>query len=149
MPTKVLQAPQIVRPCNGPAVCKYSNFCFVYYLHILDSSGCPGEKGQTFRKSKMSVWVHVTFFTRRFLYNFGCCGPWCVVPRTFNYFSRALEPGLTSKLMMWNQEFLKLLMKPWIFYILEKNSGVKLMWVMLERQRNLRTTSHVQKDTPE
>ena len=38
------------------AVCKYSNFCFVYYLHclhILDSSGWPGEKGQTFRKSTM------------------------------------------------------------------------------------------------
>jgi hypothetical protein len=35
------------------AVCKYGYFCFVYYLHILDSSGCPGEKGQTFRKSKI------------------------------------------------------------------------------------------------
>ena len=61
----------------------YSNFCFVYYLHILKSSGCPGEKGPTFRKSKMSLWVHVTFlsykslsiFTRRFLYIFGCRGP--------------------------------------------------------------------------
>ena len=35
------------------AVYKYSNFGFVYDLHILDSSGCPGEKGRTFRKSKM------------------------------------------------------------------------------------------------
>ena len=25
----------------------------ITYLHILDSSGCPGEKGRTFRKSKM------------------------------------------------------------------------------------------------
>ena len=64
---------------------KYSNFCFVCYLRILDSSRCPGEKGRTFRKSKMSLWVHVifliskcsSFFTRRFLYIFGCCGPWC------------------------------------------------------------------------
>ena len=36
------------------AVCKYSNFCFFYYLHILDSGGClGGEKGWTFRKSKI------------------------------------------------------------------------------------------------
>ena len=34
-------------------LCKYSNFLFVYYLHICDSSGCLGEKRQTFRKSKM------------------------------------------------------------------------------------------------
>ena len=29
------------------AVCKktYSKFCFVYFLHISDSSGWPGEKG--------------------------------------------------------------------------------------------------------
>ena len=26
------------------AVYKYSNFCFVYDLHILDSSGCPAKK---------------------------------------------------------------------------------------------------------
>ena len=65
-------------------LCKYINVCFVYYLHILDSRRCPGEKGWTFRKSKMSLWVHVTFhskcssfFTQRFLYIFGCCGPWC------------------------------------------------------------------------
>jgi hypothetical protein len=25
-------------------------FCFVYNLHTLDSSGCPGEKGRSFRK---------------------------------------------------------------------------------------------------
>ena len=28
---------------NHLAVCKYSDFCFVYYLHILEFSGCPGE----------------------------------------------------------------------------------------------------------
>ena len=33
-------------------LCKYSNFCFVYYLHILDSSGCPGEKDRNLENQK-------------------------------------------------------------------------------------------------
>ena len=39
-------------------LCKYSNFLFVYHLHIWDSSGCLGEKRQTFRKSKVLGAVH-------------------------------------------------------------------------------------------
>ena len=34
----------------------------ITYLHILDSSGCPGEKGQTFRKSKMLLEVSLHFW---------------------------------------------------------------------------------------
>ena len=42
------------------------------------------KANKCFRKPKMSLWVDVTllfhkcssFFTRRFLYIFGCCGPW-------------------------------------------------------------------------
>ena len=47
----------------------------------------PSEKGWTFRESKCYMdpkwhfWFSKcsSFFTRRFLYIFGCCGPWCTV----------------------------------------------------------------------
>ena len=36
--------------------------CLVFYLQIMDSSGCPGEKGRTFIKSKMLLEVQISFF---------------------------------------------------------------------------------------
>ena len=65
------------------------NFCHVFYLRILDFSGCLGEKGWTFWKSKMLVGVkrYVFWFlkrsfsfTRRFLYILDCSGPRCAMP---------------------------------------------------------------------
>ena len=37
-------------------LCQYSNFCFVYYLHILDSRACLGEKGLIFWRFSEFFW---------------------------------------------------------------------------------------------
>ena len=57
------------------------DLCITYtYWSLVDARV---EKGKHLEKLKMLLWVHVTFlfyknlsfFTQRFLYIFGCCGP--------------------------------------------------------------------------